>query len=52
MSIVGLLEGMQIAFFAVAKLPKSEQGDSTSAMKTCKLLFHGKGHNLSGFMIG
>jgi hypothetical protein len=52
MSVVGLLEGMQIAFFAVAKLPKSEQGDSTYAMKTCELLFLGEGHNLPGFMIG
>jgi hypothetical protein len=53
MSVVGLFEGMQIAFFAVAKLPKeSEQGDSTFAIKTCELLFHGKGHNLPGLMIG
>jgi len=27
MSVVGLLEGMQIAFFAVAKVPVSERGD-------------------------
>jgi hypothetical protein len=25
MSLVGLLEGMQIAFFAVARIPKSER---------------------------
>jgi hypothetical protein len=30
MSVVGLLEGMQIAFFAVAKIPASERGDSVS----------------------
>jgi silicon transporter len=52
MSVVGLLEGMQIAFFAVAKIPKSERGDSIYAMKTCELLFHGEGQNLPGFMIG
>ena len=52
MSVVGLLEGMQIAFFAVAKIPKSERGDATFAKKTCELLFRGKGQNLPGFMIG
>jgi hypothetical protein len=52
MSVVGLLEGMQIAFFAVAKIPKAERGESRFALKTCELLFRGKGHNLPGFMIG
>jgi silicon transporter len=52
MSVVGLLEGMQIAFFAVAKIPKSERGDSYFAKKTCDLLFKGHGRNLPGFMIG
>jgi hypothetical protein len=52
MSVVGLLEGMQIAFFAVAKIPKSERGDAIFAKKTCNLLFSGKGQNLPGFMIG
>jgi silicon transporter len=52
MSIIGLLEGMQIAFFAVANIPKSERGDSTFALKTCELLFRGEGYNLPGFMIG
>jgi silicon transporter len=52
MSVVGLLEGMQIAFFAVAKVPKSERGDSVFAKKTCELLFSGEGNNLPGFMIG
>ena len=51
-SCVGLLEGMQIAFFAVTKLPKSEQGKHKFAMKTCELLFRGEGVNLPGFMIG
>jgi len=52
MSVVGLLEGMQIAFFAVAKIPESERGDAPFAKKTCDLLFKGDGHNLPGFMIG
>jgi|EP00979_Chaetoceros_neogracilis_P017926 silicon transporter len=52
MSVVGMLEGMQIAFFAVAKLPASERGDSVWALKTCNLLFKGEGNNLPGFMIG
>ena len=50
--IVGMLEGMQVAFFAVAKLPSSERGSSLFAMKTCDLLFSGDGNNLPGFMVG
>ena len=52
MSVVGLLEGMQIAFFAVAKFKENERGDSAVAKKTCDLLFKGDGHNLPGFMVG
>jgi hypothetical protein len=52
MSVVGMLEGMQIAFFAVAKFPKNERGDSKFAKLTCDLLFKGDGKNLPGFMIG
>mmetsp|Transcript_11318 Transcript_11318/g.14466 ORF Transcript_11318/g.14466 Transcript_11318/m.14466 type:complete len:509 (-) Transcript_11318:163-1689(-) len=52
MAIVGMLEGMQIAFFAVAKLPASERGTSFFGRKTCELLFKGNGQNLPGFMIG
>jgi hypothetical protein len=52
MSIVGMLEGMQIAFFAVAKLTPEERGSSLFAKKTCHLLFKGEGNNLPGFMIG
>jgi hypothetical protein len=52
MSCVGLLEGMQIAFFAVSKLPKSERGSSTIALKTCDVLFRNGGKNLPGFMCG
>jgi len=52
MSVVGMLEGMQIAFFAVAKLTKEERGNHKCAQMTCDLLFKGKGMNLPGFMIG
>jgi len=52
MAIVGMLEGMQIAFFAVAKLPANERGTSFFGRKTCELLFKGNGENLPGFMIG
>jgi hypothetical protein len=47
-----MLEGMQIAFFAVAKIPASERGDSMWSKKTCELLFRGEGYNMPGFMIG
>jgi silicon transporter len=52
MCIIGLLEGMQIAFFAVTKLTKAEQGQNPVAMKTCELLFTQGGRNLPAFMIG
>jgi len=52
MSIVGMLEGMQVAFFAVSKLPASERGDSVFAVKTCNLLFKGDGYNMPAFMVG
>merc|ERR1712187_832082 len=50
--VVGMLEGMQIAFFAVAKIPASERGDSMFAKRTCELLFRGKGYNMPAFMVG
>jgi len=46
------LEGMQIAFFAVSKLPKSERGSSKLALKLCHCLFKNGGKNLPGFMCG
>lgn len=51
-SIVGMLEGMQIAFFAVSKLTEEERNKSVWAKRTCELLFKGEGHNLPGFMVG
>jgi len=52
MSVVGMLEGMQIAFFAVAKKTPAERGEGVFAKKTCALLYFGEGNNLPGFMIG
>jgi silicon transporter len=52
MCVVGMLEAMQIAFFAVAKLAPSERGEAVFARKTCECLFKGHGRNLPGFMIG
>ena len=52
MSLIGLLEGMQIAFFAVTKMTKDQQGDSKCAKMTCEVLFRDGGRNLPGFMIG
>merc|ERR1712019_45594 len=52
MAIVGMLEGMQIAFFAVAKMTEEEQSKSAWAKKTCDILFANDGRNLPGFMVG
>merc|ERR1711892_1389031 len=52
MCVVGMLEGMQIAFFAVAKKTSAERGEGIFAKKTCALLYFGEGNNLPGFMIG
>lgn len=47
-----MLEGMQIAFFALTKTAKEDRGDNSIVKMTCKLLFRGNGQNLPGFMIG
>jgi silicon transporter len=52
LSVVGMLEGMQIAFFAVTKFAKSEHPTNPVAVKTIELLFRDGGRNLPGFMIG
>jgi len=52
MAVVGMLEGMQIAFFAVARMTEEERAKSAWAKKTCDCLFAGDGRNLPGFMIG
>jgi len=50
MYIVGMLEGMQIAFFAMAKLTAAERNTSPMAAYTCQILY--QGNNLPNFMIG
>lgn len=57
LAIIGSLEGVQIAVFAVAKLRRDGQAtprDTPSAVTaTCELLFGGdNGRNLPAFMIG
>jgi hypothetical protein len=53
MSVIGMLEGMQIAFFWVAKLTKDERGTNGWALSTCDILYNRRGGlNLPGFMIG
>merc|ERR1711897_16186 len=52
MSIVGMLEGMQIAFFAVARMTEEERSRSALATRTCDILFFGEARNVPAFMIG
>ena len=52
MSIVGMLEGMQIAFFAVARMTEEERSRSSWAKRTCDILFFGDARNVPAFMIG
>ena len=51
-SVVGMLEGMQIAFFAVSKLTVEERNATAWSRRTCDLLFDDKGYNLPAFMVG
>lgn len=50
MAFVGLMEGMQIALFAVVNLPGEELENHKLAAKTCELVF--RGTNLQAFLIG
>lgn len=47
---VGMLEGMQIALFAVVNLPSEELEAHPMAFKSCRLTFSGS--NLQAFLIG
>jgi len=47
---VGLLEGMQIALFAVVNLPADEMKKHPKAAKSCDLTF--SGNNLQAFLVG
>lgn len=50
MCFVGMMEGMQIALFAVVNLPKEELRKHPLANKSCELTFAGQ--NLQAFLIG
>jgi hypothetical protein len=50
MAVVGLMEGMQIALFAVINIPEDELKNYAVAHKTCKLVFEGT--NLQSFLVG
>jgi len=50
MCFVGMMEGMQIALFAVINLPQEELSHHTMAAKICALTF--EGNNLQAFLIG
>ena len=50
MFFVGLMEGMQIALFAVVNMPEEELKQHKIAARTCELTF--KGNNLQAFLIG
>ena len=50
--VVGMLEGMQIAFFAVSKITEEKRNTSVWAQRTCDLLFGNGSRGLPGFMIG
>jgi len=50
MCFVGMMEGVQIALFAVVNMPPEELIHHTMAAKTCELTFSGQ--NLQAFLIG
>jgi len=50
MCFVGMMEGMQIAMFAVVKMPKEELESSPVAKANCELTFAGQ--NFQAFLIG
>jgi len=50
--VVGILEAMQIAYFAVSKLTKAEREQTYFAKKSCQLLFDNNARGLAAFMIG
>jgi hypothetical protein len=52
MSVVGMLEGMQIAFFAVARITEDERNSNPWARWTCGLLFDNGGRGMPASMIG
>jgi len=56
MACIGVLEGAQIAYFAVVKMQKHEQGQDGSmgyfAKHSACILFKNDNHNLAAFLVG
>jgi hypothetical protein len=55
MCVIGVLEGSQIAYFAVVKMSKTERGEANLGAfgkKTCNILFKNENHNLAAFLVG
>jgi len=53
MAIVGALEGIQVAFFAVANMTDAQRRQGAWAERSCEVLFaQNEGRNLPGFMVG
>ncbi|CAB9496049.1 expressed unknown protein [Seminavis robusta] len=50
--VIGLLEGSQIAYFAVVKMRDCERGEGFFAKKSCEILFVNDNRNLGRFIIG
>ncbi|KAL7559120.1 hypothetical protein ACA910_018363 [Epithemia clementina (nom. ined.)] len=50
--ITGMIDGLQIAFFAVAHLPKEQIEQNASAKYNCDLIFHQSSTNLQAFLVG
>jgi Silicon transporter len=50
MALVGVMEGMQIALFAVVNMPEAEIASHATAARNCHLI--SKGQNLQAFLIG
>lgn len=50
--VIGLLEGSQIAYFAVVKMQDCERGDGWFAKKSSEILFANDNRNLGRFIIG
>ena len=52
LGVVGVLEAMQIAYFAISKLTKAERESTLLGKKTSQLLFDNNGKGLAAFMVG
>jgi len=52
LALVGMLEGMQIAFLATSKMRKERRGTSFFGKKTVEVISKKNGQNLPAFLIG